>query len=135
VVTCFDVAVHCLSHCASNPCSEVGLHFESYKLGANPCRHEPLTLSEYNQLGQLKKSLGKLLREIRGEGIASVVAFSLVDLTKPANAAQLVEAAESVPQESSSPDDASITSSSATILNSLVQEVSPIKEESVFKEF
>jgi hypothetical protein len=134
MVTCFDVAVHCLSHCTPNPCSEVGLHFESYKLGANICRHEPLTLSEYNQLGQLKKGLGKLLREIRGEGIASVVAFSLVDLTKPANAAQLVEAAESVTQESS-PDDASITSSSATILNSPVQEVSPIKEESVFKEY
>ena len=99
------------------------------------CRHEPLTLSEYNQLGQLKKSLGKLLREIRGEGIASVVAFSLVDLTKPANAAQLVEAAESVTQECPSPDDASITSSSATILNSPVQEISPIKQESVFKEF
>jgi hypothetical protein len=135
VVTCFDVAVHCLSHCASDPCSEVGLHFESYKLGANLCRPEPLTLSEYNKLGQLKKGLGKLLRAIRGEGIASVVAFSLVDLTKPANAAQLVKAAESVTQESSSPDDASISSSSATIINSPVQEVSPIKEESVFKEY
>jgi hypothetical protein len=125
--------VYCLSHCASDPCSEVGLHFESYKLGANLCRHEPLTLSEYNKLGQLKKGLGKLLRAIRGEGIASVVAFSLVDLTKPANAAQLVKAAESVAQESS-PDDASI-SSSATILNSPVQDISPIKQESVLKEY
>jgi hypothetical protein len=126
--------VYCLSHCASDPCSEVGLHFESYKLGANLCRHEPLTLSEYNKLGQLKKGLGKLLRAIRGEGIASVVAFSLVDLTKPANAAQLVKAAESVAQESS-PDDASISSSSATILNSPVQDISPIKQESVLKEY
>ena len=126
--------MYCLSHCASDPCSEVGLHFESYKLGANLCRHEPLTLSEYNKLGQLKKGLGKLLRAIRGEGIASVVAFSLVDLTKPANAAQLVKAAESVAQESS-PDDASISSSSATILNSPVQDISPIKQESVLKEY
>jgi hypothetical protein len=92
-------------------------------------RHEPLSLSEYNSLGRLKKGLGKLLEAIRDGEIASVVAFSLVDLAKPANAAQLIEAAESATQESSSRDDASLISSSATVLNSPVQEVITLKQE------
>jgi hypothetical protein len=104
------------------------------ELQLNICRQEPLSLSDYNNLGRLKKGLGKLLETIRDGKIASVVAFSLVDFTKPANSAQLIEAVESATQESSSRDDASITSSSATVLNSPVQEVPTLKQESVFKE-
>ncbi|KAE9367219.1 hypothetical protein N431DRAFT_418365 [Stipitochalara longipes BDJ] len=90
---------------------------------------EPLTLSEYNKLGQLKKGMGKLFKTIREEKIASVITFSLVDLNKPANASQLITAAESVAQqESCSRDDVSIVSSSATVLNSPVQETAPIKQ-------
>jgi hypothetical protein len=88
-----------------------------------------LSISEYNRLGQLKMNLGDLLESIRLEEIASVVSFSLVDLKKPANVAQLVEAAESAAPESPSRDDASIASSSATILNSPVQENPPIKQQ------
>jgi len=67
---------------------------------------------------------------MREDKIASVVAFSLIDLTKPANASQLVAAAESVAQqEACSRDDVSITSSSATVLNSPVQETAPTKQE------
>jgi hypothetical protein len=71
---------------------------------------------------------------MREDKIASVVAFSLIDLTKPANASQLVAAAESVAQqEACSRDDVSIISSSATVLNSPVQETAPMKQESVIK--
>jgi hypothetical protein len=128
----FDVAVHSFPRCAPDPCPKVNLDFESFKIGANLCRYEPLSISEYNKLGQLKKSLGKILKLIREEEIASVAAFGLIDLSKPANAAQLVEAAESVTQEPSSPDDASVASSTATVLNSPVQDVTKYKEESVF---
>jgi len=107
---------------------------------ANIYRHEPLTLSEYNRLGQLKKGLGKLLNTIREEEIASVVTFSLADMAKPANEAQLLEAAKPATQEESaareescSPDDSSIISSSATFVNCRIQEGSPIKQESGFK--
>ena len=87
-----------------------------------------MTLPEYNKLAQLKRGLGKLLKTIREAEIASVVTFSLVDLTKPANASQLVAAAESVAQqESTSRDNVSITSSSATILNPAVEEIPPMK--------
>lgn len=102
---------------------------KSHRTVADLCRSEPLSISEYNKLGQLKKGLGKLLGNIREEGIASVASFSLIDLKKPANVAQLVEAADSAALESPSRDDASITSSSATILNSPVQEDSPIKQQ------
>ena len=114
---------------------------------ANIYRHEPLTLSEYNRLGQLKKGLGKLLKTIREEEIASVVTFSLTDRTIPANETQLIEAAESTIQEKSaakvesvareetcSRDDSSVASSSATFVNCRIQEDSPMKQESVSKE-
>jgi hypothetical protein len=102
---------------------------KSHRTVADLCRNEPLSISEYNKLGQLKKGLGKLLGSIREEGIASVASFSLIDLKKPANVAQLVEAADSAALETPSRDDASITSSSATVLNSPVQEDSPIKQQ------
>jgi hypothetical protein len=102
---------------------------KSHRTVADICRSEPLSISEYNKLGQLKKGLGKLLESIREEEIASVASFSLIDLKKPANIAQLVEVAEFAAPEPPSRDDVSIASSSATFLNSPVQEDSPIKQQ------
>jgi hypothetical protein len=101
----------------------------SHRTEADLCRSEPLSISEYNKLGQLKKGLGKLLESIREEEIASVATFSLIDLKKPTNVAQLVDAAESAALEVPARDDASIASSSATVLNSPVQEDAPIKHQ------
>lgn len=97
-------------------------------------RGEAQSVAEYNKLGHLKRNLGELLIALRAGEIASVVAFKLVDLNQPANAVQLKEKIESATGQPSCRDDASIISSTATVLNSPATEIAPVKQKSVLNE-
>jgi hypothetical protein len=92
---------------------------------------QQLTTSELNNLGRLKKNMGKLLEMIRESGVASVVAFGLSNLTKAANAVQILEAANSAAETCS--DDTSSISATSTILNPSLDNFNSAKKESVLK--
>jgi len=94
---------------------------------------QDLTVSELNNLGRLKKQMGQLLEAIRAAEVASVVAFGLADLTKAANAAQIIEAAEDAAPESSVSDDASSISTSVTILDTPLDDTASVKKEPELK--
>lgn len=66
---------------------------------------------------------------MRETNIASVVAFSLTDLSKAANAVQVLEAAKAIAENSSAADDTSIMSKTTTILNHSVENLTPIKKQ------
>jgi hypothetical protein len=91
-------------------------------------RRQDLTVPEFNNLGRLKKGMGKLLETIRDSEVASVVAFGLSDLTTAANAVQITEAAEAAAEDGAS-DDASSISTSVTILDTFVDDTASVKKE------
>ena len=80
-------------------------------------------------LGRLKKALGDILETMRETNVASVVAFSLTDLSKAANAVQVLEAAKAIVEDSSAADDASIMSKTATVLSHSVESLTLTKKQ------
>lgn len=74
-----------------------------------------LTPTEYHMLRRLKRHMRDLLEGLRDSGIATVVAFSLVEPTKALNGLQISDNSET--KEDASPDSASTFSGSLTIHN------------------
>jgi hypothetical protein len=71
----------------------------------------------------MKKKMGELLEALRDAKVGSVMAFSLAETSKAANALQILEAAKSSVEEECVADDASTTTTSVTIRNPSEEEI------------